>query len=73
MNPSLLSIIITINVYLNVGVVSYGGAHFGAGVGPVHMNYVQCSGSETGLLQCTHSTESSCSHSNDAGVQCPGS
>ena len=46
-------------------------AHFGQGSSiPIHMNHVQCIGSESRLTDCPHYTDHNCSHSEDAGVQC---
>ena len=50
--------------------VSY--AAFGQGTGPVFLNNVECTGTESSLLSCSRSgTPPSCSHSYDAGVVCP--
>ena len=49
------------------------GAHFGAGAGPIHLDNVDCSGSEDSLLECSHSSFVTCSsHNEDAGVRCQG-
>ena len=61
--------IIIINI---LGAASFINAHYGQGTGLVHLNYVQCSGSEQSLFQCPHNLISSCSHSEDAGIRCPG-
>ena len=53
-----------------VGAVAYTGAQFGQGTGPIHLDDVGCSGSETVLLQCSYSATSNCAHSEDAGVLC---
>ena len=53
-----------------LGAIAYTGAHFGQGTGPIHFDDVGCSGSETLLLQCSHSVTSNCVHSEDAGVRC---
>ncbi|XP_048726962.2 uncharacterized protein LOC125645465 isoform X2 [Ostrea edulis] len=44
-------------------------AGFGKGIGPVHVNNVNCRGTEKDFLKCPFSP-SSCSHSDDAGVIC---
>ena len=51
------------------------GAYFGEGSGPIFLDQVKCSGTETSLLSCTRFSAlglHSCDHSLDAGVQCPG-
>ncbi|RVE71011.1 hypothetical protein OJAV_G00070480 [Oryzias javanicus] len=47
-------------------------AYFGAGTGQIWLDYVACTGSESDLLQCTHSGYgiNSCVHGNDASVTC---
>lgn len=47
------------------------GAHFGVGPGPINLDNVQCTGSETSLLDCTSSLQHNCGHFEDAGVVCP--
>lgn len=41
-------------------------------MGPIHMNEVQCTGSEKSLWSCPHKniTAEGCKHSEDAGVRC---
>ncbi|KAF5892773.1 lysyl oxidase 2A-like, partial [Clarias magur] len=47
------------------------GARMGQGMGPVHMNEVQCSGFEKSLTECHFNRESlGCSHEEDAAVRC---
>ena len=48
---------------------------FGGGSGPIHHSEFQCNGSESHLLNCSISVDSStervqCLHSEDAGVRC---
>ena len=48
-------------------------AAFGAGSGPSWYNWVQCTGTERNLTECSKSFSShgnACSHSQDAGVVC---
>ena len=53
--------------------VAFTNAHFGAGVGPIYLDNVACSGSESNLTECSRSFIVSCySHSEDAGVRCQG-
>ena len=52
-----------------------GSASFGQGSGPILLDSVTCSGSETILAGCAHfgvGITRSCSHSDDAGVRCSG-
>ncbi|KAA0720726.1 Deleted in malignant brain tumors 1 protein [Triplophysa tibetana] len=48
------------------------GAFFGQGVGPVWLDDVECTGTESTLKNCPSKTvgTSTCSHANDAGVIC---
>ena len=44
---------------------------YGPGTGDIFLDNVGCTGTETGLLDCSSSmTTTSCSHSSDAGVRC---
>ena len=56
------------------GALAFRGAHFGTGAGPIHLDDVACSGSESNLTDCSHSPIVTCNngHSQDAGVRCPG-
>ena len=60
--------------FVSVGAVAFSSAHFGAGIGPIHLDNVDCSGSESNLTDCSHSFNVTCSndHSQDAGVRCQG-
>ena len=53
-------------------VVAYTNAYFGRGTGPIWLDDVQCTGSETHLVNCTNSGigRHNCEHDEDAGVQC---
>ena len=55
--------------------VAFSGAHFGAGAGPIHLDNVGCTGSETNLTDCSYNSVVNClrGHSEDAGVRCQGS
>lgn len=47
-------------------------AYFGEGQGPIHLDNVRCSGTETSLGQCPAEGKDGldCRHSEDAGVIC---
>ncbi|KAI4905830.1 hypothetical protein NFI96_001464 [Prochilodus magdalenae] len=48
------------------------GGHFGPGSGPIWMDYVDCTGSESTLKGCLGLSKHNCNHSKDAGVICSG-
>ena len=53
----------------------YSRAYFGRGPGPIWLDYVVCTGSESTLAGCGHlgvGIIRRCSHSEDAGVRCYG-
>ena len=56
------------------GGIAYGNAFFGAGTGPIYLDDVACTSTDSQLLECaswpilTHY----CFHSEDAGVGCKG-
>ena len=49
-----------------------GSAEFGEGSGPIQLDYVNCVGNETALINCSTRSinEHHCVHSEDAGVRC---
>ena len=52
---------------------TYRNARYGQGTGPILLNWVSCSGSESSLFSCEHSgvgIHRNCDHSNDASVRC---
>ncbi len=55
-------------------VASYHNAYFGKGAGPVWMDGVSCTGSESLLKDCVFSGwgVTTCTHADDAGVTCSG-
>ena len=49
-------------------------AHFGQGSGPILIGSAHCTGEESSLIECAKSMNGlfTCSHTEDAGVQCQG-
>ena len=59
--------------FMRADAVAFSSAHFGAGAGPIYLDNVDCTGRESNLLECSHSSFVTCSsHSEDAGVRCQG-
>ena len=59
----------------NSGAVAFPGAQFNPGTGPIFLDQIVCSGSETSVLDCRRHTPlglPTCEHSQDAGVRCIG-
>lgn len=41
------------------------------GIGPIHLNEIQCTGNEKSIIDCKFNAESQgCNHEEDAGVRC---
>ena len=45
-------------------------AAFGPGSGPIHLDDVQCAGTESQLTDCVYTSIHNCIHFEDAGVIC---
>ena len=59
----------------NTGAVAFRSAQFGRGNGPIFLDQLTCSGTETSVLECRRSIPHglpTCDHSQDAGVRCVG-
>ena len=56
------------------GGIPYSNAFFGAGTGPIYLDDVACTSSDSQLLECSSRPimRHNCSHSADAGVGCEG-
>ena len=57
-------------MYIHIGAVPLYSAAFGQGSGPILLNNVQCSGSESRLANCPSGIVRWCGHNEDAGVRC---
>ena len=55
---------------ITVGAVPIGSAYFGPGTGPINMDDVSCSGTESMLTSCNYNPNHNCGHHEDASVIC---
>ena len=69
-----LKIFIPVYMFMQPDAVAFSSAHFGAGVGAIFLDSVDCRGSEGELLACARSWAVNCyrGHNEDAGVRCQG-
>ena len=60
--------------YSNAGAVALGDGFFGRGLNAIHLDELQCNGTEAMLSDCLHSGVGvhDCNHFEDAGVLCIG-
>ncbi|KAK3087601.1 hypothetical protein FSP39_008130 [Pinctada imbricata] len=58
--------------YPTRGAYSLSRAYYGAGMGPIWLDDVKCSGNESSILQCSHRplNSTNCRHGEDVGVVC---
>lgn len=56
------------------GAIAYYYYYFGRGTGGIFLDNVQCGGSESRLIHCSHTGVGvhNCRHTDDAGVRCIG-
>ena len=59
-------------IYITIGAAFLGSVYFGAGSGNIFLDDVICSGSESTILQCSHSLvgRHNCNHGEDGSVNC---
>ena len=58
--------------HFQTGAIPRVGAYFGQGSVPVTFDSLTCSGEENSVTKCNFTVGTSCFHSLDVGVQCPG-
>ena len=60
------------SIYITIGAAFLENAYYGAGSGSIYLDDVICSGSESTILQCSHSLvgRHSCDHGDDVSVNC---
>ena len=61
-------------LFSHAGAQAFCNSYFGVGSGDVLISGVNCSGIESGLINCTHNGigNHNCNHTDDAGVTCLG-
>ena len=59
-------------VAASIGATALPFAFHGEGEGPIHLDDVMCTGTETSLISCPYNPIDNCGHFEDAGVRCQG-
>ena len=59
-------------LYVYSGAIAHSLSRFGQGIGEIHIDDVQCTGTESSLLACSYVSVGDCFHFEDAGVECNG-
>jgi hypothetical protein len=65
-------VFICLFLFQSLGAVAFSQARFGQGSGPIHLDDVNCAGTESALGDCSANPIgiNDCSHVEDAGVRC---
>ena len=65
---------LNVEILIPTVAIAFSSAHFGVGVGPIHLDNLDCSGSESKLIDCPRNFIVNCyrGHREDAGVRCQG-
>lgn len=50
--------------------VARANAAYGQGTGPINIDDVACTGTESRLIDCPYNPNHNCAHTEDAGVDC---
>jgi len=58
--------------YLPAGAIAYLFSRYGQGTGPIYLDDVVCTGTESRLVDCAYNANHNCVHFEDAGVSCQG-
>ena len=60
-------------VIIIIGAIAIGRAYFGEGIGPIHLDNLECTGNERELSLCpVQGGVANCQHTEDASVVCQG-
>ena len=71
---SKISSLLNLLLFCDTGGIPFSNARFGAGTGPIYLDDISCTSSDSQLLECSSRPimRHNCSHSMDAGVGCEG-